>query len=78
MGSRPRSEGLIREQKAAAKQQMTEGRKVIADYGHTGLTVRHHPMAFLATDMEARKILTYLIRQHSERLITQRETMRDD
>jgi error-prone DNA polymerase len=55
-----------REQKAVAEQQepevalrqMTEGHNVIEDYGHTGLTLRQHPMAFLRKDLEARRIVT--------------------
>jgi error-prone DNA polymerase len=55
-----------REQKAVAEQQepevalrqMTEGHNVIEDYGHTGLTLRDHPMAFLRRDLEARRIVS--------------------
>jgi error-prone DNA polymerase len=55
-----------REQRAVAEQQepevdlrqMTEGHNVIEDYGHTGLTLRQHPVAFLRKDLEARRIVT--------------------
>ncbi|AYD05184.1 error-prone DNA polymerase [Neorhizobium sp. NCHU2750] len=55
-----------REQKAVAEQnepevelrQMTEGHNVIEDYQHAGLTLRQHPVAFLRSDLEARRIVT--------------------
>ncbi|TWF47646.1 error-prone DNA polymerase [Neorhizobium alkalisoli] len=55
-----------REAKAIAEQQepdvvlrqMTDGHNVIEDYGHTGLTLRQHPIAFLRQDLAARNIVT--------------------
>ena len=41
-----------------ALRQMTEGHNVIEDYGHTGLTLRQHPMAFLRKDLQHRNIIT--------------------
>jgi error-prone DNA polymerase len=38
--------------------QMTEGHNVVEDYGHTGLTLRDHPMAFLRKSLEKRSIVT--------------------
>ena len=55
-----------RERRAVAEQQepavelrqMTEGHNVIEDYGHTGLTLRQHPVAFLRRDLQKRNIVT--------------------
>lgn len=38
--------------------QMTEGHNVIQDYGHVGLTLRDHPVAFLRRDLHNRDIVT--------------------
>lgn len=38
--------------------QMTEGHNVVEDYGHTGLTLREHPIAFLRRDLQRRNIVT--------------------
>jgi error-prone DNA polymerase len=38
--------------------QMTEGHNVVEDYGHTGLTLREHPVAFLRRDLQKRSIVT--------------------
>lgn len=38
--------------------QMTEGHNVVEDYGHTGLTLRDHPIAFLRADLDSRNIVT--------------------
>jgi error-prone DNA polymerase len=38
--------------------QMTEGHNVVQDYGHTGLTLRQHPIAFLRKDLAARSIVS--------------------
>jgi len=38
--------------------QMTEGHNVVEDYGHTGLTLRDHPIAFLRADLTKRNIIT--------------------
>jgi error-prone DNA polymerase len=38
--------------------QMTEGHNVVEDYGHTGLTLRDHPIAFLRRDLTKRSIVT--------------------
>ncbi|MBZ0229147.1 MAG: error-prone DNA polymerase [Bauldia sp.] len=37
---------------------MTAGREVVEDYGHLGLSLRNHPVAFLRSDLAARKIVT--------------------
>ena len=37
---------------------MTEGREVVEDYGHTGLTLRRHPIAFLRDELRASGVLT--------------------
>ncbi|KQQ50079.1 DNA polymerase [Rhizobium sp. Leaf311] len=55
-----------REQKSIAEQaepevelrQMTEGHNVVADYGHVGLTLREHPMAFLRESLTKRSMVT--------------------
>ncbi len=41
-----------------ALRQMTEGHNVVEDYGHTGLTLRQHPVAFLRRDLQDRNIIT--------------------
>ncbi len=50
----------IAEQKEpeVALRQMTEGHNVIEDYGHTGLTLRQHPVAFLRKDLQDGNIIT--------------------
>ncbi|OHV82620.1 error-prone DNA polymerase [Rhizobium sp. LCM 4573] len=37
---------------------MAEGREVVEDYSHTGLTLRAHPMSFLRQDLKAKRIVT--------------------
>jgi hypothetical protein len=37
---------------------MTAGREVVEDYGHVGLTLRTHPIAFLREDLQQRHIVT--------------------
>lgn len=37
---------------------MTAGGEVVQDYGHTGLTLRQHPMAFLRHDLAQKRIVT--------------------
>ena len=37
---------------------MTAGREVVEDYGHTGLTLREHPVAFLRPDLVQEKYMT--------------------
>ncbi|MCL6652943.1 error-prone DNA polymerase [Agrobacterium rubi] len=37
---------------------MTAGGEVVQDYGHVGLTLREHPMAFLRDDLSKRRIST--------------------
>ncbi|MBP2449245.1 DNA polymerase III alpha subunit [Rhizobium leguminosarum] len=41
-----------------ALRQMTDGHNVIADYSHTGLTLREHPLAFLRKDLQKKSIVT--------------------
>jgi error-prone DNA polymerase len=55
-----------REERAIAEQQepnvelrqMTEGHNVVEDYGHTGLTLREHPIAFLRKGLTKRSMVT--------------------
>jgi error-prone DNA polymerase len=37
---------------------MAEGREVVEDYSHTGLTLRAHPLSFLRRDLKAKRIVT--------------------
>ncbi|QYC11485.1 error-prone DNA polymerase [Brevundimonas nasdae] len=37
---------------------MTPGREVVEDYGHVGLTLRDHPLAFLRGDLQSRHVMT--------------------
>ena len=37
---------------------MTAGGEVVKDYGHVGLTLRSHPVAFLREDLRRRRIVT--------------------
>jgi error-prone DNA polymerase len=37
---------------------MTAGSEVVEDYGHVGLTLRRHPVAFLRADLNARRIVS--------------------
>ncbi|HSV21467.1 MAG TPA: OB-fold nucleic acid binding domain-containing protein, partial [Xanthobacteraceae bacterium] len=37
---------------------MTAGGEVVEDYGHVGLTLRDHPVAFLREDLKRRRIIT--------------------
>src|SRR5215470_2822591 len=37
---------------------MTAGGEVVEDYGHIGLTLRDHPIAFLREDLKRRRIVT--------------------
>ena len=43
---------------AVALRPMTAGSEVVEDYGHVGLTLRQHPIAFLRADLAARRIVT--------------------
>ena len=43
---------------AIALRPMTAGREVVEDYGHVGLTLRRHPIAFLRGDLETRRIVS--------------------
>jgi error-prone DNA polymerase len=36
----------------------SEGQNIVADYAHTGLTLRRHPLALLRAKLQAKKILT--------------------
>ena len=42
----------------AALRPMTAGSEVVEDYGHVGLSLRRHPVAFLRDDLAARRIVT--------------------
>ena len=42
---------------AVALRPMTVGSEVVEDYGHVGLTLRQHPIAFLRADLAARRIV---------------------
>jgi error-prone DNA polymerase len=37
---------------------MTEGREVVENYSHTGLSLRSHPVSFLRPDLKKRRIVT--------------------
>jgi error-prone DNA polymerase len=37
---------------------MTAGSEVVEDYGHVGLTLRDHPVAFLREDLKRRRVIT--------------------
>jgi error-prone DNA polymerase len=41
-----------------ALKSMTEGREVVEDYSHTGLSLRAHPMSFLRRDLAKKSIVT--------------------
>jgi len=41
-----------------ALKSMTEGREVVEDYSHTGLTLRQHPMSFLRQGLRQKRIVT--------------------
>lgn len=41
---------------AVELRQMTQGHNVVLDYGHTGLTLREHPVSFLRRELAARRI----------------------
>ncbi|MBP1887042.1 DNA polymerase III alpha subunit [Ensifer mexicanus] len=43
---------------AVVLKSMAEGREVVEDYSHTGLTLRAHPMSFLRQDLKAKRIVT--------------------
>jgi error-prone DNA polymerase len=42
---------------AVALKPMTEGREVVEDYSHIGLTLRRHPVAFLRDELNRRQIV---------------------
>ncbi|MGO7353902.1 error-prone DNA polymerase [Rhizobium ruizarguesonis] len=43
---------------AVELRQMTPGHNVVLDYGHTGLTLREHPVSFLRRELAERRIVT--------------------
>jgi error-prone DNA polymerase len=43
---------------AVALRPMTGGSEVVEDYGHVGLTLRSHPIAFLRADLQSRRIVS--------------------
>ncbi len=45
-------------EEAAILKPMTEGREVVEDYGHIGLTLRRHPVAFLRAELARRRVMT--------------------
>jgi error-prone DNA polymerase len=55
-----RERAVIAEQQEpdVALRQMTEGANVVEDYGHTGVTLRAHPLSFLREDLGRRNIVT--------------------
>ena len=55
-----REQAVIAEQQEphVSLRQMTEGSNVVEDYGHTGLTLRAHPVSFLREDLTKRQIVT--------------------
>ncbi len=46
------------EEPSVALKPMTAGGEVVEDYGHVGLTLRQHPVAFLREDLAEQKIVT--------------------
>nr|BAN09854.1 probable DNA polymerase III [Mesorhizobium loti NZP2037] len=44
---------------AVALRPMVAGREVVGDYGHVGLILREHPIAFLRAGLTRRRIVTY-------------------
>lgn len=42
----------------ASLRRMTEGSEVVSDFGHTGLSLRQHPVAFLRAYLAQRRIVT--------------------
>ena len=55
-----KEEGPVAEQiePAAQLRPMTAGAEVVEDYGHTGLSLRRHPVAFLRSDLQRRRIVS--------------------
>jgi error-prone DNA polymerase len=45
---------------AVALRPMTSGSEVVEDYRHVGLTLRHHPVAFLREDLKRKRVVTCL------------------
>lgn len=43
---------------AVALRPMNEGKEVVEDYGHVGLTLRRHPVSFLRNDLSRRRMIT--------------------
>ncbi|MGR9268140.1 error-prone DNA polymerase [Rhizobium leguminosarum] len=43
---------------AVTLKSMTEGREVVEDYSHTGLTLRRHPVSFLRRELTRKSIVT--------------------
>ena len=43
---------------AVSLKPMTAGSEVVEDYGHVGLTLRQHPVSFLRSEFERRRIVT--------------------
>ncbi len=56
----PREQALVPEirEPAARLRPMTEGRNVVEDYGHVGLSLRDHPVAFLRETLQTRHVMT--------------------
>ena len=46
------------EEPIIALRSMTAGNEVVEDYGHVGLTLRQHPVAFLRDDLAGRRLVT--------------------
>ena len=46
------------EEPAVALRPMTLGREVVEDYGHTGFSLRRHPVSFLRETLKQRRIIT--------------------
>ncbi|UTV41794.1 error-prone DNA polymerase (plasmid) [Ensifer adhaerens] len=47
----------VQEPEVALKS-MAQGREVVEDYSHTGLTLRAHPLSFLRQDLKGKRIVT--------------------
>ncbi|GHG25345.1 error-prone DNA polymerase [Paracoccus aerius] len=50
--------GANAEEPAVTLRPMTLGREVVEDYGHTGLSLRRHPVSFLRETLKERKFIT--------------------
>ncbi|WP_253257946.1 error-prone DNA polymerase [Sphingobium sp. SA916] len=54
-----RENGFVQEivEQAVALRPMSEGREVVEDYGHVGVTLRQHPVSFLREELQRQKMV---------------------